>query len=149
MLQITSLEREVERWQSKYNAAVRESNQLEIQVQELRTRAVSIRAHTPLSYESDVSDPLYIPITIFAAQLKLCNFCELSILWFGLLFCAQKLGLEAELREKDQQIYRITIQYNEVENELQRSKQDLCHQQQTTEQYINEVNISNKFIIFL
>ena len=73
---------------------------------------------------------------------------NLLILWLGLLLCAQKLGLEAELREKDQQIYRITIQYNEVENELQRSKQDFFHQQQTAEQYINEVNVFNKFIAF-
>ena len=71
---------------------------------------------------------------------------NLLILWLDLLLCAQKLGLEAELREKDQQIYRITIKYNEVENELQSSKQDFFNQQQTAEQYINEVNVFNKFI---
>ena len=52
------------------------------------------------------------------------------------------MWLETELQEKDMHIYRITVQYNEVENELQRSKQELFHQVQTAEHYIQEVNTS-------
>ena len=61
------------------------------------------------------------------------------------MFHVQKLGFETELREKDQQIYRITVQYNEVENELQRSKTALLKQQQISEHHLNEVTLYLKY----
>ncbi len=51
---MAGLEREVERWQGKHAAALRENEALETQVEELRARAANIRAHTPVTFESDV-----------------------------------------------------------------------------------------------
>ena len=42
----------------------------------------------------------------------------------------QKLAMETELHEKDAQVLKLSIQYNECENDLQRTKQLLLLQQQ-------------------
>jgi hypothetical protein len=49
------------------------------------------------------------------------------------------LNFESELHEKDNQILKLTIQYNEIENDLQRTKQLLLLQQQHNEELSSQV----------
>ncbi|ELT90851.1 hypothetical protein CAPTEDRAFT_226966 [Capitella teleta] len=52
---------------------------------------------------------------------------------------SDKLNFESELHEKDNQILKMTIQYNEVENDLQRTKQLLLLQQQHNEELSSQL----------
>ena len=58
--------------------------------------------------------------------------CFLILCLFFMLHCLQKLALESEVREKEQELIRVRVRYNEAENELQRSKQQVLklHQEQ-------------------
>ena len=52
---------------------------------------------------------------------------------------SEKLALEEELREKDTELVEVHGRYNEVENQLQRSKQQLLRQHQQEEEVAQEV----------